>query len=121
MDPAHQLAQFDKAVTSFKKKGAPEKIDGVDAQPYEVVVDTSKIDALGDLPGGASAGVPQSLTYVMYVGPDNLLRRMSFELAGSKSQVDYSKWGEDVDIQAPSASEISDQDLGKMMSGGAAG
>ena len=46
MDPSKQLEQFKKAVTSFEKKGKPKRLDGVEAQPYEVVVDTSKIDAL---------------------------------------------------------------------------
>lgn len=119
MDPSKQLAQFQTAVTSFAKKGSPEKIDGVDAQPYELVLDTSKIEAFKNLPAEASSSVPETLTYLMYLGPDDLPRRMVFEVAGSKSQIDYSKWGEDVDIKAPSASEVSDQDLSKLMGGAA--
>jgi hypothetical protein len=117
MDPSKQLEQFQKAVTSFERKGEPKQIDGVEAQPYEVVLDTSKVDALSELPGGAGANIPKTITYVMYLGSDNLLRRMTFEIAGSKSQIDYSKWGEDVDIKAPAASEVSSEDLSKLMSG----
>ena len=115
MDPAKQLEQFKKAVTSFEKKGEPKQLDGVEAQPYEIVLDTSKIDALSELPGGASANVPKTITYVMYLGPDNLLRRMTADVAGSKTQVDFSKWGEPVDVEAPPASEVSDQDLSELM------
>lgn len=117
MDPAKQMQQFDKALTSFKKKGDPEKIDGVDAQPYELVLDTSKIAGMAELTGNAKASVPKTLTYTMYVGPDDLPRRIVTDVAGSKISVDYSQWGEPVEIKKPAAAEISDQDLGKMMSG----
>jgi hypothetical protein len=117
MDPTKQLEQFQKAVTSFEKKGKPEQIDGVEAQPYELVLDTTKIDAFADLPAGAT--VPKTITYEMYMGSDNLLRRMTCDVSGAKTQLDYSKWGEDVDIKAPPASEVTDQDLSKLMGGAA--
>jgi hypothetical protein len=115
MDPSKQLEQFQKAVTSFKKQGKPQQMDGVEAQPYEIVLDTTKIDAFSELAGGAN--VPKTITYVMYLGSDNLLRRMTAEVAGSKTQADFSKWGEDVEIKAPAASEVTDQDLSKLMGG----
>jgi hypothetical protein len=111
MDPAKQMEQFKDAVTSFEKKGEPQTIDGVKAQPYVVTVDTSKIKAFKDLPEASRSQVPDTIVYTMYIGPDNLLRRMEFELAGSKSTMDYSKWGEPVDIKAPPAGEISDKDF----------
>lgn len=113
MDPTKLLGQFQKAVTSFEKKGKPQQIDGVEAQPYELVIDTAKIDAFSDLPAGAN--VPKTITYELYMGSDNLLRRMAFDVAGSKTQIDYSKWGEPVDIEVPPASEITDQDLSELM------
>lgn len=113
MDPTKLLEQFQKAVTSFEKKGDSKQMDGVEAQPYEIVVDTTKIDAFSDLPAGAT--VPKTITYVMYMGSDNLLRRMTFDLAGSKTRLDYSKWGEPVDVEAPPSSEVTDQDLSELM------
>ncbi|AXT83954.1 hypothetical protein C6I20_01285 [Aeromicrobium sp. A1-2] len=121
MDPSKQLEAFNEAMTSFEKKGSPKKIDGVDAQPYELVLDTAKIASVAELPGGAADSMPKTLTYTMFLGPDNLPRRMSTEVSGSAITVDYSKWGETVEIKAPSAAEISDQDLGKLMSGELAG
>ncbi|GAA3525762.1 hypothetical protein GCM10022234_23590 [Aeromicrobium panaciterrae] len=115
MDPAKQMADLKDAVTSFEKKGAPQTIDGVEAQPYEVKVDTSKIKAFSDLPAEATAQFPKTLVYTLYVGSDKLMRRMEFEIAGSTSTIDYSKWGEPVDIKAPSADEVSDKDLGALM------
>ena len=60
MDPSKQLEQFKTAVTSFEKKGEPKTLDGVKAQPYVVVVDTSKIDALSeDCPAEPRARSPR--------------------------------------------------------------
>ncbi|MEV7397482.1 LppX_LprAFG lipoprotein [Aeromicrobium sp. NPDC092404] len=114
MDPAKQMDQFKDAVTSFEKKGEPQKIDGVDAQPYVVKVDTTKIKAFKDLPAASRSQVPETIVYTMYVGSDDLLRRMEFELAGSKSTMNYSKWGEPVDVEAPPADEISDKDISQL-------
>ncbi len=103
MDPAKPARQFKAAVKSFEKKGEPQTIDGVKAQPYVVTVDTSKIDAFKDLAGGRRAArCPKTMVYTMYVGSDDLLRRMEFDMAGAKTTMDYSKWGEPVDIKAPS-------------------
>jgi hypothetical protein len=56
----------------------------------------------------------------MFVGPDNLPRRMVTELAGAETTIDYSKWGEPVDIKAPPAKDVSDQDVSSLLSGAAA-
>jgi hypothetical protein len=114
IDPSKQLEQLEGSVKSFEKKGSPKELDGVKAQPYELTVDTSKIEAYKA--AGASAKLPKTLTYTMYVGPDNLLRRLISELpdisgAGPTTlTIDYSKWGEDVSIEKPKASDVTDKD-----------
>ena len=115
MDPAKQIDQLKTAITSFEKKGAPKTLDGVKTQPYVVTVDTSKVKAFADLPAASKSQVPDTIVYTMYIGSDDLPRRMEFDLAGSKSTMDYSKWGEPVDIKAPAAGEISDKDLSELM------
>lgn len=119
LDPSKQLEQFKDAVTSFEKAASPRTIDGVEAQPYKIVLDTSKIAAFKELPGGASANVPKTLTYTMFVDDKNLLRRVEADVAGSTVRATYSKWGEPVDVNAPSAAQISDQDLSQLGSAGA--
>lgn len=114
MDPAKQLDELKVAVSSFEKKGEPKTIDGVKAQPYVVKVDTSKMTAFKELPDTAAGQIPDTIVYTMYIGPDQLLRRLEFELAGSKSTMDYSKWGEPVDIKAPAAGEITDKGFGDL-------
>ena len=110
VDPAKQLEQLKDAVTSFEKKGAAKEIDGVQAQPYEVVVDGSKVSAAAGLEGQGAQGVPETLTYTMFIGPDNLPRRIATDIAGTSMTLDYSKWGEDVEVEAPAKSEITDKD-----------
>jgi hypothetical protein len=112
LDPSQQLKDFEGAVSSFEQKGKAITLDGVEAQPYVVVVDTAKIPAAKKSKGQ----LPKKLEYTMYVGPDNLPRRMLSDLpgvsgSGSKMTIDYSHWGEKVSITKPKASEITDKDF----------
>jgi hypothetical protein len=113
VDPAQQLREFKGAVKTFEQKGKAIELDGVQAQPYVIGVDPSKIEAAKQ----AGGSVPKTLEYTMYVGPDNLPRRIVSDLpavAGSgegKSTIDFSKWGDDVSIAKPKASEITDKDF----------
>jgi hypothetical protein len=117
MDPSRQMEMLGEAVKSFEKDGEPEQIDGVEAQPYVVVVDTAKLPGLERLTGSRTDQVPDEITYTMYIGPDDLLRRMTFDVAGMEMTMNYSNWGEPVDIEAPDPSEVSDQDLSELLSG----
>lgn len=103
LNPATQLTTFKKALRSFEQKGEVQEIDGVKATPYNVVLSTSKI------PGAEkpTKDTPKTASYTVYVGPDQLVRRVSFEGADGAFQTDYSKWGEPVTIKAPKSSQIS--------------
>lgn len=113
LDPAQQFKQFEKAVTGFEQKGQPRTLDGVKAKPYVVTVDTSKIPNAADVPGG----MPKTLQFTVFVGPDNLPRRQVSELpaiggaGGGSVTIDFSKWGEEVSITKPKKSEITDKDF----------
>ena len=113
VDPAQQLRESKGAVKTFEQKGKAIELDGVKAQPYVIGVDPSKIKSAK----GASESLPKTVEYTMYVGPDNLPRRLVSDLpavagAGAgKSTIDFSKWGEEVSITKPKASEITDKDF----------
>ena len=67
------LAEILPALVSVTKSGAAEQIDGVSAQPYDVVVDTSKMAGAArpsSSPSAAAAGVevPKEITYTYWVG-----------------------------------------------------
>ncbi|MFY0407375.1 LppX_LprAFG lipoprotein [Solicola sp. PLA-1-18] len=113
MDPAASLKALEGSITSFEKKGSPKEIDGVQAQPYEVVVDTAKAQAAagaGAEASGSTAGVPSEVTATFWVGEDNLPRRVTTQVSGADVRLDFSKWGEDVDVQAPPADQITKND-----------
>lgn len=113
VDPSQQLQEFEGAVKTFEQKGKAIELDGVKAQPYVIGVDPSKIRSAK----GASESLPKTVEYTMYVGPDNLPRRLVSDLpavmgsGGGKSTIDFSKWGEEVSITKPKASEITDKDF----------
>jgi hypothetical protein len=116
LDPA-SIGKFKDAVTEFEEKGDAIELDGVKAQPYRVEIDTSKMkDAFGDLPPEALNAMPKTLSFTVYVGPDDLPRRMEMQIPtpgaiqGSMT-MDYTDWGKPVDIAKPKASEISDKDF----------
>lgn len=111
LDPSKQLDQFKAALTGLDKKGAAITIDGVKAQPYVLTLDTKKLTALMRLGAAAAAQLPASISYTMYIGPDNLPRRLITDVAGSKISMDYSKWGEAVDIKAPAKGEITSSNV----------
>ncbi|HWV27838.1 MAG TPA: LppX_LprAFG lipoprotein [Aeromicrobium sp.] len=115
---SQQFDAFGEAVQTFEKVDDAQKIDGVDTQAYDVTVDARK---LGEVQGQDTTGLPEVVTYRFYVGDDNLVRRMTMDMMGQSLQMDFTDWGKDVSITAPGADEITDLDLGAMMSGAGAG
>lgn len=63
MDPAKQMKLFKEAVTSFEQKGGSKTIDGVEADRYEMTLDTSKVPAFKELPEASKAQVPDTIDY----------------------------------------------------------
>lgn len=120
VDPSQQFKEFEEAVTGFKQSGKAKELDGVQTLPYVVTVDTSKIPSSEKAPEGS---LPKTVKYTMYIGPDHLPRRMLSDLpdvggsGGGTMTIDYSKWGEDVTIDKPKASEISDKDFFSQLGG----
>lgn len=111
MDPANSVEQLDGAITKLDKAGDPVEIDGVEAQPYSVTVDTKKMTQNNKELGAAAAGLPDTVTYKFWVGvEDHLPRKFTTDVAGADVEVLFTKWGESVDVKAPPKSQISDKD-----------
>lgn len=113
LDPTRQLDRLAPALTSFEQNGEPQEIDGVQTQPYEVVLDAKKIPGMENPPKDA----PKTVTYTLFVGPDQLVRRVSTGADGAKVQADYTRWGEPVTIKAPKDSQISATALDQLRGG----
>jgi len=106
VDPSQQIEDMGDAVTNFEKKGSPEDIDGVKAQRYDVTIDPSEMSSV---PEDTQSMLPDKITYTMYVDADDLMHRITMDMQGTEMTMDYSKWGESVDIDKPSDSEVTDK------------
>jgi hypothetical protein len=108
-DPTDALAALKRA-GAVDKVGS-EQIDGVDTTHYRATIDLSK--AAKSLPQGTSL---KSLPVDVWIDGDNQLRRMvlnysatvSGQAASTKMQMDFSNFGEQLNVQAPSASDTVD-------------
>ncbi|MDM7829973.1 LppX_LprAFG lipoprotein [Cellulomonas edaphi] len=109
MDPAASVKAMQDAVVSVEKSGEPETIDGVEAQPYEVVVDTSKITgSMGDALKAAGTSVPKTFTYTYWIGSDGKPRKMVMDQSGTTTEMTMTDWGKKVTVKAPPADQITD-------------
>ncbi|TSD63639.1 hypothetical protein [Aeromicrobium piscarium] len=107
-NPAAQIEAMNDSITSFEEAGDGGEIDGVSTTKYNLTLDAAKVM---EAQGQDTVGAPETFEYVMYVGEDNLPRQMDIEIPGmGTSTIEWSKWGEDVSIDAPSDDEITDQD-----------
>ncbi|MDR6867611.1 hypothetical protein J2Y69_002215 [Microbacterium resistens] len=110
---ATQVESFSAALVGFSSQEGAETIDGVVTTQYTLTLDTAKLLAsqgVTDLPDVSAIG--ETVAYEMFVGPDDLPRRMTMNLANMPIQMDYTRWGEPVEISAPSAEQMTDAVLG---------
>lgn len=106
-NPQEQMAIFASAVKDFQVSDETTEIDGVETYEYTLTLDTA---TLLEGQGTATEGLelPETMSYVMNIGTDDLPRRMVSELNGVSTEMNYSKWGEAVTVEAPTADEIAE-------------
>lgn len=110
LDPSKTLKDLEGAIKSVQKGGSPQEIDGVKTQPYDVVVDTTKAkDLAGAEAAGSTGQIPEEPTFKFWVGEDNLPRKLTSQVGGADIEATFTKWGDDVEIEAPAASEITEK------------
>jgi hypothetical protein len=114
-NPFSITKSFDGAIEDFEAVGS-DKIDGTTTTHYRITVDTKKAltktlgaDALQD---GMLDSMPATMTYDIWVGDDDdLPRRMEFDMMGMDGQINMTKWGKPVHVEAPPPSQVSKKDL----------
>jgi lipoprotein LprG len=112
LDPTASLEGFEGAFSSVEKVGEPVDVDGVQAQQYTVVVDTTKVTGqLQEQAEAAGAALPPELTYEYWVDDQDRMVRTTSEVAGATVDMTFSGWGEDFGITAPAEDEISTEPL----------
>lgn len=94
LDPVAKIKLFAAAPASVTQSLDPVTIDGVVARSFVLKLGT---------------GTKQA-TVTVYVGPDNLPRRVTSQSGGGKVTIDYSNWGGKVEVVAPPSTELAGQD-----------
>lgn len=106
--PSDSAAEIAQALEKLVEVG-DEDIAGEATTHYVATIDTAKASLLSgggpDL-GGGSIDLPEALDVDLWVTEDDLIRRIVMELGAVSMQLDYTAWGEPVDISAPAASDI---------------
>jgi len=105
MDPSSSFKAFE-AVTSLERVGE-DTIGGVPTEHYTVTVDTEKsLRAQGIDPRQAGGQLPPEVTYDVWVGEDELIRKMVMGPEAGGIELLLSKWGEPVQISAPPPGQV---------------
>ena len=105
MDPGEQLEMFRDALVSFENLGDGGELDGVPTTRLRLALKTEEVlkGRQGDLD---AAQLPEQIEYQMWVGDDDLIRKIEMDLFDTPMTVTYSKWGEPVEVEAPAPSEL---------------
>jgi len=106
LDPTVQSERLKDAIVEFEVEEDADTIDGVSTTKYIITLDTEKVTGDSDyLDGQLTDALGDEIVYEMYLGDDDLVRRQVMDMAGSAQEIDYSKWGEPVTVEAPSEDE----------------
>lgn len=104
MDLSSSFKAF-KALTSLKQVGE-DTVAGVQTVHYEATVDTAKsLQAQGIDPNQLGA-LPPEITYDVWVGEDDLIRKMVLGPAAGSVEMVLTRWGEPVQISAPPPGKV---------------
>ena len=124
MNPAKALEAMEEGITEVTYVGEEDDLDH-----YALTVDLEKMMAAmgSDMPPAAEGQMPDTVSYDVWLDEEDRISKMSMDdlpMGGSSSslKMTVSDWGEDVDIEAPPADQVTDMpDLGSMMQGSTPG
>src|SRR3954454_12305742 len=102
--PESSVAAMRGAVQDVQYAGSA-TVDGQKVDKYKVTADSSAIaKTLGTTAG--TADLPKTLTYVLYVDGNHLMRRIEMNVVKQDIPMTVSDWAKPVDIKAPPASPL---------------
>lgn len=110
-NPTGQWDAYSDSLKDFKQEKG-EKIDGVDTTKYTLSLDPKKLmeqSGQDGVPDEAADALGDSMDVEMWVGGDDLPRRMKMDMGqAGTTTVDMSKWGEDIKVDKPADDQITD-------------
>lgn len=101
--PEQSVKAFRAGLISARKVGT-ETVQGERTTRYAVKADAARaIEAQG---GEVVPGMPETITYQVWLDGQDRMRRMGLTIAGTRLQIEISRWGEPVRITAPPRSKL---------------
>lgn len=93
LDPTGALGDMDNFDATFTKSSDPaEVLDGVSCQPYAIETTVGS----------------ETVSYTMWIGEDNLVRKYAMSYAGSDITATYTNWNGGQQITPPPADQVTD-------------
>lgn len=110
-DAGAQLEMFDEGVVDVEVVGDGGQIDSVNTTEYTVTVDVAQVlESLdSEMTAGDGADMPETFVYTVFVGDDDLIRRMTTDIAGTTMTMNFSSWGQKVEVTAPPADQVTEE------------
>lgn len=103
LSPADAFAAFDAGLQEVEDLGDDE-IDGEPVTHYRLEVDAAKaLEATGQ---ASVPGLPETLSYDVWLDAEDRMRRLTYELTGTTLTMDLTDWGKPVSITAPAKDKI---------------
>lgn len=103
MSPAESVKGFRAGLVSVEDRGR-DTVQGEPVTRYDVEVDSAR--ALQAQGAEAVPGIPETLTYQVWLDGQDRMRRMTLTIQGIDLRIDLSDWGRPVEIEAPDESRI---------------
>jgi hypothetical protein len=102
-DPLRTFDAFDAGLEKAEYVGE-EEVDGETLDHYVLTVDAAKAAKAQGMQ--TQQGMPETITYDVWLDDQNLMRRLEFEQPQATLQMTTSDWGKPVTVEAPPASDI---------------
>ena len=103
LSPDQSVKAFRAGLISVEERGR-ETVQGEPATRYDVTADS--VRALQAQGGDVVPGMPETLTYRVWLDDQDRMRRLGLSIQGVKLTMEISRWNEPVDITAPPRSAL---------------
>jgi hypothetical protein len=103
LSPDQSVKAFRAGLISVEERGR-ETVQGVPTTRYDVTADS--VRALQAQGGDVVPGMPETLTYRVWLDGQDRMRRLGLAIQGVRLTMEMSRWNEPVDITAPPRSAL---------------
>jgi hypothetical protein len=105
MGPQGTFDAFEAGLEEVELVGE-EEVGGQTLTHYRLTVDTQAAMEAQGTDSQAATALPDTLVYDMWLDEEDLMRKIVFEVAGSRTTMTMDRWGEDVEIREPKPADV---------------